>query len=296
MAEISKITLPNGNTYDLKDAAARQSIGSLQTSINNYNTSALHFVGETTTELKDGGNAATLTLKDMPESAAAHTVVSGDVAIYQEKEFVATVAVKTGASGIQKIVTWHEFGSTGSLKALAFKDSASASYTPAGSVSQPTFTGAETTVNVEGTASATPTARLIFEDPNDGTTMIPAHQSGDNNYIQGAPKAKATGAKVTLNTSSIQQITGVGTLPAMTTSVSGETLTLGWNAGTLPTKAAVTVATGVNSVTQPTVTIGTMDITFNPLSATVNSTGKVTPSGTVSKPTFAGSAATISVK
>lgn len=296
MAEIGKITLPNGSTYDLKDAAARQSIGSLQTSINNYNTSALHFVGETTTELKDGGNAATLTLKDMPESAAAHTVVSGDVAIYQEKEFVATVAVKTGPSGTQQIVTWHEFGSTGSLKALAFKDSASASYTPAGSVSQPTFTGTEATVNVEGTASATPTARLVFDDPNGATVSLPVHSPGDNNYIQGAPKAKATGAKVTLNTSSIQQITGVGTLPAMTTSVSGETLTLGWNAGTLPTKAAVTVATGVNSVTQPTVTIGTMDITFNPLSATVNSTGKVTPSGTVSKPTFAGSAATISVK
>ena len=30
MAEISKITLPNGSTYDLKDAAARQSISSLR--------------------------------------------------------------------------------------------------------------------------------------------------------------------------------------------------------------------------------------------------------------------------
>lgn len=82
----------------------------------------------------------------------------------------------------------------------------------------------------------------------------------------------------------------------MTTTVSGETLTLGWSAGTLPTKAEVTVATSVKSVTQPTVTIGAMDITFQSSTATVNSTGKFTPSGNVSKPNFEGTATTITVK
>ena len=289
MADISKITLPNGSTYDIKDAVAREFVSNLQTSIDNYNTSALHFVGETTTELTDGSNTGTLTLKDMPAGANTHTVVSGDVAIYNEKEFVATVAIK----GAQTTVTWHEFGSTGSLKALAFKDNASGSYTPAGSVSQPTFTGSEGSVSVSGSAYVLPKAKLTIVDPN--SVDRPSHTAEDS-YVQGTPIAKVAGADVALNTSSISQITGVGTLPAMTTTVIGETLTLGWSAGTLPTKAEVTVATGVKSVTQPTVTIGAIDITFQSSTATVNSTGKFTPSGNVSKPTFAGTATTITVK
>ena len=88
---------------------------------------------------------------------------------------------------------WHEFGSTGSLKALAFKDSASASYTPKGSVSAPSVS-------------------------------------------------------VAVNTASVTPITGVGTLPSFTASVNDEVLTLGFSAGSLPTKGnAVTVATGIKS-------------------------------------------------
>jgi len=47
---------------------------------------------------------------------------------------------------------WHEFGDMSGLGALALKDTASATYTPAGTVSQPTFTGTSTT----STGSFTP--------------------------------------------------------------------------------------------------------------------------------------------
>lgn len=88
---------------------------------------------------------------------------------------------------------WHEFGSTGSLRGLAFKDSASASYTPTGSVSAPTVS-------------------------------------------------------VAVNTASVTPMSSVGTLPSFTASVSNEVLTLGFSAGSLPTKGtAVTVATGIKS-------------------------------------------------
>lgn len=88
---------------------------------------------------------------------------------------------------------WHEFGSTGSLKGLAFKDSASVSYTPAGSVSAPTVS-------------------------------------------------------VAVNTASVTPMSDVGTLPGFTASVANETLTLGFSAGSLPTKGtAVEVATGIKS-------------------------------------------------
>ena len=46
MPDISKITLPSGNTYDLKDAGARSLISQLQ--------SYTDYLGVTTTALVDG--------------------------------------------------------------------------------------------------------------------------------------------------------------------------------------------------------------------------------------------------
>ena len=214
----------------------------------------------------------------------------------RKKGWVNNERIKDGAVTKNKLsddILNHLDNTSGSLKALAFKDNASGSYTPAGSVSQPTFTGSEGSVSVSGSAYVLPKAELTIVDPN--SVDIPVHKEGDS-YIQGAPIAKVAGADVALNTSSISQITDVGTLPALTVTVSDENLIIDWSAGTLPTKAEVTVATSVKSVTQPTVTIGAMDITFQSSTATVNSTGKFTPSGNVSKPTFAGTATTITVK
>ena len=79
------------------------------------------------------------------------------------------------------------------LRALAFKDSASGSYTPAGTVSKPTVT-------------------------------------------------------VTPATGTVNSITDVGTLPVMTTTVSGENLIFGFSRGTLPAKGGdTTVVTGVSA-------------------------------------------------
>lgn len=49
MADISKITLPNGNTYDIKDSVARSSIEAM------LGGDAITFGGVTTTDLTDGG-------------------------------------------------------------------------------------------------------------------------------------------------------------------------------------------------------------------------------------------------
>lgn len=303
MADISKITLPNGSTYDVKDATARTQISSeaatrkaADDSINNIInslksslTGAMHYVGETSTALTDGSDASPIKLATRPNGTIAdntdYTPEPGDVVIYQDKEFVYS---KYAGGGV-----WNEFGSTGSFKALAFKDSASGSYTPAGAVSQPTFTGNQGSVSVSGVVNATVHINMGSIDNASGTsTRIDgfAHQK------EFTPYAKATGAAVALNTASIRQITGVGTLPALTTTVSGETLTLSWSAGSLPTAAAVSVATSVKSVTQPTVTVGKIFYDYNDVTGNVASTGTFTPSGSVSKPSFAGTAATIKVK
>lgn len=183
MADISKITLPSGSTYDLKDAQARSDIADIQRAI----SGGLHFRGETTTALTDGATTNPITI-----NGSSYTAVSGDLVLYDEKEFL--------FDGTK----WIEMGDLSLLGALAYKDSASGSFTPAGSVSAPNISVA--------TAG--------------GTTTV-------------------------------NSITAVGTLPAYTATVANETLTMTWNAGTLPTKGADTVVKTTDaaySASQPTFT------------------------------------------
>lgn len=182
MAEISKIVLPDGVSYDIKDATARAAIGAV--------SGAMKYLGTSATAISDGSTANPITIGGKSVTAGA-----GDVVIYGNSEFVWSETESK----------WREFGSTGSLKALAFKDSASGSYTPAGTVSAPTVNVAVNTTNVKPFGSA-------------GT--LPSC-----------------------------------TLPEMVATVSGETLTLGWSAGSfsagsLPTAGTdITVATGIKSAT-----------------------------------------------
>lgn len=196
MADISKFVLPNGEAYDIKDAVARAAIASI--------SGAMTYLGATTTAISDGSTTNPITIGGKSVTPAA-----GDVVIYGNSEYVWSDTESK----------WREFGSTGSLKALAFKDSASGSYTPAGTVSAPTIS-------------------------------------------------------VSVNTASVKPFGSAGTLPSctlpqMTATVSGETLTLGWtagsfSAGTLPSAGAdVSVATGIKSAsaTAPTFTGTASDIT-----------------------------------
>ena len=87
------------------------------------------------------------------------------------------------------------------------------------------------------------------------------------------------------STTTVNSITAVGTLPSWTGTVANETLTIGWSAGTLPTKGSdTTVKTGDASYTASAPT-------FTGTKAQIS--GSCTPSGTVSQPTFTGTAATI---
>lgn len=123
---LSKI-VKGGNTLWLKDAEAQQAIQDIQTAI----SGGMHYIGETSTELSNG--ATTSTLVPVSEGALSKTTgfVGGDIVIYDQLEFI--------WNGSQ----WREFGSTGSLKALAFKDSASGDFTPQGTnaASDVTFEG-----------------------------------------------------------------------------------------------------------------------------------------------------------
>lgn len=129
MPEISKITLPSGVTYDIKDATARASIAG-----------GTSFLGVTTTALTDGASTSTIVIDGDNVSA-----VNGGIAIYQNAEFIY-------ADSDNK---WHEIGDTSNLGDLALKDSATGSYTPAGSVSAPTITVTPSTTSKYVASSAT---------------------------------------------------------------------------------------------------------------------------------------------
>ena len=171
---LSKLTLPvnvegtvTNVEYTIKDAEARELIEALG--------HALYWIGVTTDALTDGATTNPITVNS--ESVTAKL---GGMASYSGSEFV-----WNGSA-------WQELGKN-NFGALAFKSSASGSYTPAGTVN--------VTQAADTTASVTPF----------GTA---------------------------------------GSLPDAYFTVSGETATFNWSAGSLPTAGtAVDVVTAAGAVT-----------------------------------------------
>lgn len=128
MPEISKITLPSGTTYDLKDSTARAAM-----------SGTIVIKGTTTTALTDEATTNPIVI-----DGDSYTAVANDAVFYGKKEFV--------FDGTK----WHEFGDMSGLGALATKDSASGTYTPAGNVSvTPTTTTAYVAESADGGGSVT---------------------------------------------------------------------------------------------------------------------------------------------
>lgn len=165
MADISKLTLPSGTTYNIKDAKAREDIASIEQSI----AGGVSFIGETTTAISDGSTTNPIVI-----NGNNHTAISGNLVVYGKKEFV--------FDGTK----WIEFGDLGTLKALAFKDSASGSFTPQGNVSAPTFTGAESSIvfDIEENPATTSPLTGIFYTPK-GSVSQPSF-TGSNSTFTGS--------------------------------------------------------------------------------------------------------------
>lgn len=314
MADISKITLPSGTTYNIKDAQARSDIADLQTAI----SGGVTFEGVTTTPLTDGATTNPIII-----NGSSKTATKGWLVAYDSSEFV--------FDGEQ----WFEMGDLSVLGDLAYKDNASASYTPAGTVSQPTFTGSSSAVTIsvdpaqsnqgnytpsgtvsqptftgsalvstgtytpEGNVSVGTTDHATVEAVVSPVAIGPGESAS---YTPGGTVSAPTISVATAgSTTTVNSITDVGTLPTLTTTVANENLTIAFSQGTLPTKGSnTTVKTGdaSYSASQPSFT-GTgvlltagvdvpagFEATFTGTQKSVSVSG--TPSGTVSKPTFYG--------
>ena len=213
MPDISKITLPSGTTYDIKDTVARQTAAG-----------GLQFRGITTTELTDGSTTTSYVINGVTRTAA-----NGDLVVYGSKEFVFS---STDSK-------WHELGDNTSLGALAYKDDASGSYTPTGSieVSVATTENKSATVSAAGSGTATYTPAGNVAAPS-----ISVSSSGATTTIKNPTKvtvAKTVAAAAPGATAPDNAITYY--------SVNGETLSLyqiGYTTGDSITTNDVTVKTG----------------------------------------------------
>ena len=278
MSQISSITLPNGTTYEIADITARSMA-----------TGGLTLLGITTTALSDGATTATIVVNGKNVSA-----INGGVAIYNQGEYVFSTTDNK----------WHKFGDTSGLGSLATKNSASGSYKPEGSVSQPTFSGTAATLSVKGTPSGTvaPASSGTATYTPEGTVSAPAFTGTQGSVsVKGTPSGTVAPASsgtatytpegtvsqptttVTLNTASkyvAGSATGGGsvtagtaascTLPNLEIGVEGETLTLNWTAGSFTANRPTAVT--LPSFTSQTIATGVKSATTS--QPTFTGTGK----------------------
>ena len=228
MADIKKILLPGmSEAYDIVDAGARELIAELEA----YSD----YLGVTTTALTDGSDVNPITI-----GGKSVTAVKGNIVNYGSKEFIFSGSI------------WQEFGDLSALGALAYKDSASGSYTPAGTMTDPTVsiggtaTAAAQTVTLGGTASAAAQTASVGGS---------ASAAGQTATVGGTASAAAQSISLTSSEVSIPNVTAVGSMPTYAVDANG-VLTI--TDGAVPTLGT---AISVHDVTAATASASAVDLT-----------------------------------
>lgn len=195
MADLWKVTLPSGNTYELKDKYARDLI----TELMNFD----RYLGVTTTQLSDGDTTNPITI-----SGESVTAEAGDVV---------TLSSDSSEMIFNSLGKWQSFGTLSGLGTLAYKNSASGTYTPAGSVSgtcTPQGSNADvqlatTSVNSMSSAGSMPTYTVANETLTISAGEVP------------------TSSAVTVATGTVsQQPTFTGSSTSLSASFSGTEATI----------------------------------------------------------------------
>lgn len=307
MAEIKKIVLPGvAEAYDIVDQGARDLIAELE--------EYTDYLGVTTTALTDGAttNPVVITGRydevtpvgtENPQeegwfeydSSTQTYSLTTDTTVQQGKTYYTNkVTARKGNIvnyGSKEFIfngtAWAEFGDLSGLGDLAFEDTAEGSYTPAGTMTDPTVTlggtaeAAAQTVTVGGTASA----------------------AAQSISIGGTASAAAQSISLTSTEKSIPNVTAVGSMPTYTVDANG---VLEITAGATPTLGT---AISVNDVTAATASASSVDLTSVTATASASSVdlSSVTATAqassvdftnmtaTASGTTFTGTAATITV-
>lgn len=230
MADISKITLPSGNTYDIKDAVARQAIAGGVSFIVAWNGSSVPVVANIPAGVVVTYNGVqyTGTMSAEASEPGAFYLVSSST----ETQDIYSEYVAIGNTGSK---SWEKLGDAtidlSQLGELAWKDTVTLSKGSGEGVlgSDATFTTTvtPTTTNIKATASGTAVGA-------DGTET----------FVKSYP-----GATSKLATTTVPNVTSAGSAStwsfAMGTGTDSETLIISGANGAAPTLGtAKTVATG----------------------------------------------------
>lgn len=181
MPYISRITLPNNNSYDIKDATARSDIADIQAVIGSLTgANAVVFRGVSTTALTDGG-----TQNPTISGTSVTTKRTGDVYFYGTEEFIWGSDSK-----------WHALGSLDTLGSFAYVDTGTVTITPHGSVSKPNIT-------MDRLSSQVQARYVVGPGGNPGTPAEYANAHGGSGGTGGyyTPEGSVSG---TLSVSSIK--------------------------------------------------------------------------------------------
>lgn len=164
-AVLSRVKLPSGTVYDLKDAWAREQLENI--------TSYSKYLGVTTTPLVDGSSTNPIVIDEEEVEAA-----TGNIVIYGDKEF------------IYNGTTWQEFGDLSALKNelgnMAYVNSASTSYTPEGTITG-SFTGSEATINLSGIVTGSMSATFEGDEGDISATGTVAEKTVTISGTTGTP-------------------------------------------------------------------------------------------------------------
>ena len=253
---VKKVTLPSGNDYYLKDEDVRNWVGTGAESGAEYRITSLETA---VAALSNATHWLGITTTDLSDGSTTNPITINGVSVTAVSGDI--VQDSHGDEFIFNGTAWQQFGgSIGTFGNFAYVDTGTATYTPQGS---------NGSSSVTGTCSVTPS----------GTIGV---GSGTANYT---PSGSVSGTAVTLTSGNVGSVTNAGSMPTYT--VENEILTI--SAGSVPTVSTVSVATGVDTVTDPSFTGTGAELTFTGTS----SSGTI--SGTAAAQTFTGTQATITV-
>ena len=260
MADISKITLPSGTTYNIKDEVARQ-----------IASGGIQLKGVTTTALTDEA-----TTNPIQINGESYTAVSQDAVFYGKKEFVGLKLADTSVAGGGNVTAQGTVSApvfTGATKTVSVKG------TPAGTISVGTGTANYT----PGGTVSTPT---ITVTPSTVTNKYVASSATGGGSVTAGTAASAT--MPVLTTSVANETLTIGWTDG---SFTANTPT----AVTLPSFTKQTIATGISSATasQPTFTGTGAEIKFTGTEMTATGTYKA--EGSCSAPEFTGEQVSFSI-
>ena len=278
MADISKITLPSGNSYDIKDAVARQAIAGGVSFIVAWNGSSTPVVANI-----PAGVVVTYNETDYTGTLAADSAQAGAFYLVHSSSTSNDVYDEYVAVGTTGSKTWERLGSStidlSSLGALAYKDSVNLSKGSGDVVlgEGTTFTNSSSAVTFSGGT----TDKVLGSDATFTTTVTPTTTnikatasgtavgaSGTDTFVKSYPGATSklattTVPNVTGNTDvTIPNVTSVGNAStwsfAMGTGDDAETLIISGANGSAPTLGTDLSASKVTLGTAKTVATGSL--------------------------------------